>query len=183
MASMARSTGGHARPLRRTTSSAEIGISDLDRPQSDCKFLAKLASDRDKPRGYTIIGRAEAVCASFGLCPSARSGASVPSRQNRLGPARLHDDRRRPGLHGGESFARRIGSEGSHLWRLAHGIDSRERVSVSREAKSVSSETTFRPAIYRPPTSCCRFSTIFAKRSPARLDPRRARRRVESSSR
>ena len=108
---------------------------------SDAKFLAKLASDLDKPRGFTVIGRAEAaavlrpkpVGAIWGV------GAVSQGRLAALGFATIGDIQDCTE----REFARRIGSEGSHLWRLAHGIDSRA-VSPTREAKSVSSETTFR---------------------------------------
>lgn len=107
---------------------------------SDCKFLAKLASDCDKPRGFTIIGREEAqrflrprpVGAIWGV------GAVTQGRLAALGFATIGDIQDCTEAE----FARRIGSEGSSLWRLAHGIDARP-VSTSREAKSVSSETTF----------------------------------------
>ena len=107
---------------------------------SDCKFLAKLASDCDKPRGYTVIGRGEAaaflrprpVGAIWGV------GAVTQARLAALGFSTIGDiqDCSEAG------FARRIGSEGSGLWRLAYGLDTRP-VKPEREAKSISSETTF----------------------------------------
>ena len=124
-----------ARDVERTHGiSISIGL-------SDCKFLAKLASDLDKPRGYTVIGRAEAISvlrskpvgAIWGV------GAVSQSRLGLLGFTTIGDIQDCTEAE----FARRIGSEGSSLWRLAHGIDSRA-VSPTREAKSVSSETTFR---------------------------------------
>ena len=107
---------------------------------SDCKFLAKLASDIDKPRGFTVIGRAEAervlrprpVGAIWGV------GAVSQARLAALGFATIGDIQDCTEAE----FARRIGAEGSSLWRLAHGIDSRT-VSPTRETKSISSETTF----------------------------------------
>jgi DNA polymerase-4 len=117
----------------------ELGIT-ISVGLSDCKFLAKLASDIDKPRGFTIIGRTEAlsflrprpVGAIWGV------GAVSQSRLALLGFSTIGDiqDCSEP------DFARRIGSEGSSLWRLAHGLDSR-RVSPERDTKSVSAETTF----------------------------------------
>ncbi|MCX8253514.1 DNA polymerase IV [Beijerinckiaceae bacterium RH AL1] len=108
---------------------------------SDCKFLAKLASDLDKPRGYTVIGPAEAaavlrpkpVGAIWGV------GAVSQARLATLGFSTIGDIQDCTEAE----FARRIGSEGSSLWRLAFGLDSRT-VSPTREAKSISSETTFR---------------------------------------
>ena len=107
---------------------------------SDCKFLAKLASDCDKPRGYTLIGRAETrdflrprpVGAIWGV------GAVTQGRLAALGFSTIGDIQDCSEAE----FARRIGSEGSSLWRLSHGIDSRQ-VTPTREAKSISAETTF----------------------------------------
>lgn len=107
---------------------------------SDCKFLAKLASDCDKPRGFTIIGRQEApaflrprpVGAIWGV------GAVTQARLAQLGFATIGDIQDCTQAE----FLRRIGSEGSSLWRLAHGIDNRP-VTTTREAKSISAETTF----------------------------------------
>ena len=118
---------------------SELGIS-ISIGLSDCKFLAKLASDLDKPRGYTIIGRHEALRVLRPLPVGAiwGVGAVTQSRLGLLGFATIGDIQD----CGERAFARRIGSEGSGLWRLAHGIDSRN-VATARETKSVSSETTF----------------------------------------
>ena len=117
----------------------EIGIT-VSIGLSDCKFLAKLASDIDKPRGYTVIGRAEAVAYLRPLPVGAiwGVGAVTQARLGALGFLTIGDIQ---DCTDGE-FARRIGSEGSGLWRLAHGLDTRP-VSPTREAKSVSAETTF----------------------------------------
>lgn len=117
----------------------EVGIS-VSIGLSDCKFLAKLASDLDKPRGFTVIGRGEAsaflrprpVGAIWGV------GEVTQRRLAARGFATIGDIQD----CSEKEFARRIGSEGSGLWWLAHGIDKRP-VSTGREAKSISSETTF----------------------------------------
>lgn len=117
----------------------EVGIS-VSIGLSDCKFLAKLASDLDKPRGFTVIGRGEAsaflrprpVGAIWGV------GEVTQRRLAARGFATIGDIQD----CSEKDFARRIGSEGSGLWWLAHGIDKRP-VSTGREAKSISSETTF----------------------------------------
>lgn len=113
---------------------------------SDCKFLAKLASDCDKPRGFTIIGRAEALAflrprpvgAIWGV------GAVTQKRLAALGFATIGDIQDCSEAE----FARRIGSDASRLWHLARGIDLRP-VSPDREAKSVSAETTFNQNLSR----------------------------------
>ncbi len=108
---------------------------------SDCKFLAKVASDTDKPRGFTVIGRSDAlrvlrprpVGAIWGV------GAVTQARLGALGFTKIGDIQDCTEAE----FARRLGRENSDLWRLARGLDAR-LVRSARESKSISSETTFR---------------------------------------
>ncbi len=107
---------------------------------SYCKFLAKLASDLDKPRGYSIIARADAL-AKLAPMPVARIWGVGKVAQKRLSEAGL-------ALIGDiqaldeATMLKRHGAEGGRLWRLARGVDER-RVTPERETKSISSETTF----------------------------------------
>ncbi len=130
-----------ARTLARLAArvESELGIS-ISIGLSDCKFLAKLASDLDKPRGYTIIGRQEALRVLRPLPVGAiwGVGAVTQSRLGLLGFTTIGDIQD----CSEREFARRIGSEGSGLWRLAQGLDTRG-VATARTTKSVSSETTF----------------------------------------
>ena len=125
---------------------AEIGIT-VSVGLSDCKFLAKLASDLDKPRGFAVIGRAEAVAVLRPLPVGAIAGVGAVA-QKRLA------------AHGFTTigdiqdcseadFRRRSGADGSSLWRLAFGQDDRP-VSPARETKSISAETTFRGDLAAP---------------------------------
>ncbi|MGE0063556.1 MAG: DNA polymerase IV, partial [Xanthobacteraceae bacterium] len=104
------------------------------------KFLAKIASDLDKPRGFAVLSPAEApaflapkpVGFIYGI--GAASAARLASDGYRL----IADLQR-----AGESdLIARYGEEGMRLARLSRGIDSR-RVNPDRETKSISSETTF----------------------------------------
>ncbi|MFT4097799.1 MAG: DNA polymerase IV [Rhodoblastus sp.] len=118
---------------------ADIGIS-VSVGLSYCKFLAKLASDMDKPRGFTVIGRAEAR-SLLGALPVSRIwgvGKVAAERLARDGLATIADIQAREET----DMMRALGPEGQRLWRLANGIDHRA-VSPDREAKSISSETTF----------------------------------------
>jgi DNA polymerase-4 len=104
------------------------------------KFLAKIASDLDKPRGFAVLGPAEA--AAF-LAPKPVSfifgvGKASAARYARDGFHHIADLQRTSEAE----LARRYGEEGRRLARLARGIDHRD-VSADRETKSVSSETTF----------------------------------------
>jgi len=118
---------------------AEIGIS-VSIGLSYCKFLSKLASDLDKPRGFTIIGRKEAKNflreRPVGLIPGV--GKTFAKRLAQDG-FRLMGD-----LQSADEtqLLARYGMEGRRLWRLARGEDQR-KVSPDRETKSLSAETTF----------------------------------------
>ncbi|MBV8242889.1 MAG: DNA polymerase IV [Hyphomicrobiales bacterium] len=104
------------------------------------KFLAKIASDLDKPRGFAVLGGAEA--AAF-LAPKSVTlifgvGKMAQQRLARDGLRTIGDLQR-----AGESeLRRRYGVEGARLARLARGLDDRP-VRAEREAKSISAETTF----------------------------------------
>ncbi len=104
------------------------------------KFLAKIASDLDKPRGFSIIGLAET--ADF-LRPKplrilwgvgAASQASLEAAGIRTIADLLRWDR-------GDLQAR-FGQMGERLYHLARGQDQR-RVSRDEKVKSISKETTF----------------------------------------
>jgi len=104
------------------------------------KFLAKIASDLDKPRGFAVLGATEAqqflapkpVSFIFGV------GKVSAARLARDGFHRIADLQKMSEIE----MLRRYGEEGRRLARLARGIDARQ-VSADRETKSVSSETTF----------------------------------------
>ena len=111
------------------------------------KFLAKIASDLDKPRGFAVIGRTEAqeflahkpVSILWGV------GRALESRLRRdgittIGQLRERDER---------SLVARYGSIGSRLYRFARGEDDR-RVDPATITKSISSETTFEANIADP---------------------------------
>ncbi len=104
------------------------------------KFLAKIASDLDKPRGYAIIGAAETE--AFLHDRSVRLIWGVgPAGQDALNTAgiRTFADLKRWERR---DLNARFGSMGERLWHLARGQDKR-RVSAHAPIKSISNETTF----------------------------------------
>lgn len=117
----------------------EIGIT-VSVGLSVNKFLAKTASDFDKPEGFSAIGACEAktvlgrlpVGAIWGV------GAVLAKRLHADGFTTIADLQKTDGA----ALARRYGEIGLRLADLSHGRD-RRRVAPSRETKSVSSETTF----------------------------------------
>ncbi|CAA0098153.1 DNA polymerase IV [Starkeya nomas] len=130
-----------ARALARLARSieAEIGVT-ISVGLAPNKFLAKIASDLDKPRGFAVIGRAEArdFLAPRGVGTIWGVGAATQERLAREGFRLIAD------LQAADEtdLARRFGNEGLRLARLARGIDDRP-VNPERETKSVSTETTF----------------------------------------
>tara|TARA_B100000315_G_scaffold260069_1_gene319090 strand:- start:3048 stop:4325 length:1278 start_codon:yes stop_codon:yes gene_type:complete len=104
------------------------------------KFLAKTASDLDKPRGFAIIGKAEAldflgprpVGSIWGV------GNSLRGKLERDGLRTISQLREMPE----DELIKRYGVIGKRLSRLSHGIDSRI-VEPGSKAKSISTETTF----------------------------------------
>jgi DNA polymerase-4 len=104
------------------------------------KFLAKLASDLNKPRGYAVIGRSEAK-AFLRDRPIAMIRGVGPVLQARLskdGFARIGQLQEMSE----QALAKRYGETGLWLSRLANGEDERT-VDPEGEAKSLSAETTF----------------------------------------
>ncbi|HSE77055.1 MAG TPA: DNA polymerase IV [Alphaproteobacteria bacterium] len=104
------------------------------------KFLAKLASEIDKPRGFAAIGRAEArgFLASRSVKVIYGVGEKVAARLEADGIRMIADlQRTEPG-----QLALRYGALGARLALLAAGEDERA-VTPDRPAKSVSAETTF----------------------------------------
>jgi DNA polymerase-4 len=104
------------------------------------KFLAKVASDLDKPRGFSVIGRAE-TAAFLAPRPVRLIWGVGEAGQAALEAAgiRTFADLRRWDRR---DLAQRFGSMGARLWHLARGEDAR-RVTRNAPVKSISNETTF----------------------------------------
>ena len=104
------------------------------------KFLAKIASDLDKPDGFVVV-ETGAEQAFLDPLPVGRlwGVGKVASRAfARLGIATIGQLRQYPPA----LLETHFGKMGAHLWNLAHGIDPRPVV-AEHEAKSISHETTF----------------------------------------
>ncbi len=104
------------------------------------KFLAKIASDLDKPDGFVVVAEDE-IRAFLDPLPVGRLwGVGRVSRGvlDGMGIHTVGQLRRMPV----EVLRERFGSAGEHLWELAHGRDDRSVVPDHR-AKSISHETTF----------------------------------------
>jgi len=104
------------------------------------KFLAKLASDLDKPRGFAVIGRGEAL--DF-LAPRPVGqlwgvGTALQRRLARDGIITIGELRER----GERELVGRYGVIGRRLYRFSRGDDDRAVV-PDAPTKSISVETTF----------------------------------------
>ena len=114
---------------------------------SYCKFVAKLASDQNKPDGLCVIRPSQAQ----------RYIASLPvGRFHGIGP-RTAERLQAMGILTGADLQQlsqdelkgRFGSSGDWYWRICRGIDERP-VRNSRQAKSVSAERTFDQDCHSP---------------------------------
>lgn len=129
-----------ARIADATGVTASVGLSHN-------KFLAKLASDLEKPRGFSVIGKAETLpfLASrpvgfiWGVGKAmqeqlAREGITMIAQLQSMERAQL---------------VRRFGIMGDRLYFLSRGED-RRHVSVDDQSRSISAETTFDTDISDP---------------------------------
>ncbi len=111
------------------------------------KFLAKIASDLEKPDGLVVVDP-ERVAAFLDPLPVGRiwgvgkvSGHALERRGiHTIGQLRVWPR---------DELERTFGQAGEHYWKLAHGIDDRA-VIPDRQAKSISNETTFAQDIRDP---------------------------------
>ena len=130
-----------AKVLARFAREVERGIGITVSVGLSCnKFLAKIASDMDKPRGFAALDQIEAramladkpVGFIFGV------GPATQERLSQHGFRTIADLQRADEM----TLMKQLSTEGRRLWRLARGIDDR-RVVPDRGAKTISSETTF----------------------------------------
>ena len=104
------------------------------------KFLAKIASDLDKPHGFSVIGAAETADFLHDKPVSLIWGVGQATRTalDTAGIRTISDLLRWDKT----DLIARFGAMGDRLWHLARGQDAR-RVSANTPMKSISNETTF----------------------------------------
>ena len=104
------------------------------------KFLAKVASDLDKPRGFSVIGKEETQTFLYDKPVSLIWGVGHQTRSalEKAGVRKFSDLLRWER----EDLTARFGAMGDRLWHLARGQD-RRRVTRNAPVKSISNETTF----------------------------------------
>ncbi|HYF91125.1 MAG TPA: DNA polymerase IV [Symbiobacteriaceae bacterium] len=118
---------------RETRLTASVGI-------SYCKFLAKIASDMDKPDGFTVVDwdRAQQMLPSMPVRKLWGVGPASEQALRQLGITTCGDLLR----HDPEVLRRHYGRRADELIMLASGIDPRP-LETHHEMKSVGEETTF----------------------------------------
>ena len=118
---------------------AEIGIS-ISIGLAPNKFLAKIASDLEKPRGFSVIGRNDAR-AILAPMPASRIHGVGPAMVRQLDAAGVHtiEQLQRMSEH---ELVSLFGKFGRKLAAYVRGEDARA-VSSQRASKSISAETTF----------------------------------------
>jgi DNA polymerase-4 len=117
----------------------EIGIT-VSIGLSFNKFLAKLASEADKPRGFAVIGRndAKTILHDKPIGVLRGVGAALQARLVRDGIGTIGHLQ----TAGAHALDARYGTIGKWLWHLANADDERP-VNPAGDRKSISSETTF----------------------------------------
>jgi DNA polymerase IV len=104
------------------------------------KFLAKLASDLEKPDGLVFVsGNVSEFLAPLPVSRVWGIGPRTVERLRSLGIERIGQLQQLSA----DGIQAILGGSGEHFHRLSHGIDDRPVV-PDREAKSISHETTFR---------------------------------------
>jgi len=111
------------------------------------KFLAKIASDLQKPDGFVIVepGKEQQFLEPLPVSRLWGVGRVTGRIFEKLGIHTIGRLRQVPI----ELLRHHFGNSADHLWNLAHGNDER-RVIPEREAKSISHETTFAEDIEDP---------------------------------
>jgi nucleotidyltransferase/DNA polymerase involved in DNA repair len=128
------------RVTERTGLTASVGVAPN-------KFLAKLASDMDKPDGLTVI-EPETIRSILDPLPISRMWGVGPATERVLAEMSIvtfGDARRLPEA----TLAGALGEMGRRIYRLVRGLDERP-VHTGHDTKSISHEQTFGADIAEP---------------------------------
>jgi len=128
---IAREIKNHILDETKLTASAGVSVN---------KFLAKVASDYNKPNGLSVIlpNQVHAFIESLEINKFHGIGKVTAGKMNQLGIHTGGDLKR----HSERQLAKIFGKNGKYYYQIAHGIDDRP-VNPNRLRKSISSENTF----------------------------------------
>ena len=104
------------------------------------KFVAKVASDLEKPQGFVVVpaGEEREFLKDLPISRLWGVGPKTARRLHELSYQKIGDVSR----HSQEQLRSHFGKLGVHLWQLSLGLDDRPVVS-NTHAKSIGAETTF----------------------------------------
>jgi DNA polymerase IV len=110
-----------------------------------CKFVAKIASDENKPNGICVItpDKLDAFVLTLPLRKIPGVGKVTAEKLSNMGLHSCGDVRKFPF----EKLLKRFGKFGPIIWDRSHGIDERE-LSTNRQRKSVAVERTLAEDIH-----------------------------------
>ena len=141
-----------------------------------CKFVAKIASDENKPDGLCVItpDALDDFVLKLPLGKIPGVGKVTVEKLHNLGLYTCADVRKYPL----EQLVKRFGKFGPVIWKRSHGIDERE-LSVSRERKSVGVERTLAQDI-NSKEECLEMVEALYPKLEARLKSARSNLRIQS---
>lgn len=126
------------RIVRETGLTASAGV-------APCKFVAKVASDENKPDGQCVVppDQVDEFVRAMALEKIPGVGKVTLQKLHRMGLTTCQEVREYPF----ERIQKALGKFGTVLWDRAHGIDERP-VNVTRERKSIGVERTLHEDIH-----------------------------------
>jgi DNA polymerase-4 len=125
-----------------------------------CKFVAKIASDENKPNGICVItpDKLDAFVLQLSLGKIPGVGKVTLEKLHNMGLYTCADVRQYPF----ETLVKRFGKFGPVIWDRSHGVDQRE-LSTNRKRKSVGVERTVAEDIVTTEACHAMVETLFPK--------------------
>jgi DNA polymerase-4 len=125
-----------------------------------CKFVAKIASDENKPNGICVItpDKLDAFVTQLSLGKIPGVGKVTLEKLHNMGLYTCADVRK----HSFEELVKRFGKFGPVIWDRSHGIDQRE-LNTNRQRKSVGVERTLAEDIINSEDCHAMIDDLYAK--------------------
>jgi DNA polymerase-4 len=125
-----------------------------------CKFVAKIASDENKPNGICVItpDKLDAFVSQLNLGKIPGVGKVTLQKLNDMGLYTCADVRKYPF----DTLIKRFGKFGPVIWDRSHGVDDRD-LSTNRQRKSVGVERTMAEDIVNSEGCHAMIESLYAK--------------------